>query len=428
MKDLAIEGLIQKLRGSKTEYFLIEGETKLLDPSKYPFNKDTLPVLCNPLDRRINPLLAYISGNRSITFPLNRMWFKAKAIGIPFGKSRPIQRDRKLFTYFLTNASIGSGKLIWGFSTPEEADNEIKWMNKAKELDLHATEPIGLGIYKNVFVIEVKNRRDLFSYLNRTSFEDLMNKFLKGSRKTEAACVFCLEPTDIRVDEILYAFSLPGIEKILGEEDCKDYLRWLGSSCGYNLRLHHDNDIMHGTIQRGPGFMTNSHVANHLVGEGGTWMTDYHMAGKTKDKDIKRMEVFCLCHVMNPLPHAEAIARSRFAREELPMFELYELLLSSSYGALTSLGEMGLETPKAELTEAFIDGVILGYYRRRVFEVESKLKREMLKKSVLIKEKMWQILKMPARMQRGVDYFYMKLNTEKITEQDYNEIAKIVEG
>ncbi len=424
--ESSVEEFVHKLRGPKTEYFEIDGETKLLDPSKYPFDKNSLPVLCNTIDARTKHSLAYISGNRSIVFPLDGNWFKAKAIGIPFGKSRPILREGKLFSFFLTNASIGSGKLIWGFSRVEEAENEIKWMKKAKELDLKTTKPVGIGIYRNVFAIDVKDRIDLFSFLNRTSFEILMKKFLRGSRRVRAACIFCIEPSDIRVDEVLYAFSFPRIEKILGRKNCIDYLKWLGSSCGYNLRLHHDNGIMHGTIQLGPGFMTNSHVANHLVGEDSTWMTDYHMAGSVKDDNIKRMEVFCLCHVMNPLPHAEIIARSGFAREEFPKFELYELLLSPSYEAMVSLGGMGLGMPKAELTEAFIDGVERGYYRRRIYEVERVLKREMLKKSILIKEKIWEILKLPKRMQRGVEYFHRALHARKITEENYRELAKII--
>ncbi len=420
------EEFIHKLRGPKVECYRMEGETKLLEPSKYPFNKDVLPVLCNAIDVKTEPLSAYISGYRSLVFPSNGNWFKAKAIGIPFGNSRPILKEGNLFTFFLTNANLGSGRLVWGFSKVEEAQNEISWMKKAKELDLRTTEPIGIGIYRNVFVINVKDRKELFSLLNRTSFDDLLRKFLKESRRVECACVFCMEPTDIRVDEVLYAFSFPGIEKILGKKDCKDYLKWLGSSCGYNLRLHHDNGIMHGTIRAGPGFMTNSHVANHLVREDGTWMTDYHMAGKAKDEVVKRVEVFCLCHVMNPLPHAEVIARSRFAREDYPNFEFYELLLSPSYEAMASLGEIGMGMPRAELTEAFIDGVQLGYYRRRIYEIDSGLKKEMLKKSILIKEKVWNILKLPKRMQRGIEYFHRALRFRKITEEVYSELAKIV--
>ena len=425
--SLREEELIHKLRGPKTEFILIDGETKLIDPSRYPFKRDVLPVLCSPIDTETEPLLAYISGYRSLILPSNGKWFKAKAIGIPFGNSRPVLKEKRLFTFFLTNASIGSGKLIWGFSSIEEAENEIKWMKKAKELGLRTTNPIGIGIYKNVFVLDLKDRVDLFSFLNRTNFKDLLGRFLKDSRRVDAACVFCSEPTDIRVDEVLYAFSFPGVERILEKRDCKDYLKWLGSSCGCNLRLHHDNRIMHGTIQMGPGFMTNSHVANHLVGEKGTWMTDYHMAGEIRDHNVKRMEVFCLCHVMNPLPHARTIAMSRFAREEFPRFELYELLTSSSYEAIITLGEIGLRTPKAELTEAFIEGVELGYYRRKIYEVDLKLKKEMLRKSIIIKEMLWEILKMPKRMQRGVEYFHKALQARKIAGEDYRVLARAIE-
>ncbi|RLG41615.1 MAG: hypothetical protein DRO05_03460 [Thermoproteota archaeon] len=420
---MEFEEIILRLRG-RTEYFRVEGETLLLNPQKYPFGRGELPVLC---DMEGEPSSAYISGNRSIILPEGGLWFKAKAIGIPFGISRPFYRDGKLFSYFLSEANIGSGRLIWGFSTVKEAENELRWMRRAKEMELPSTEPIGMGIYENVFVIELKNRKELFSYLNRTSRELLMERFSRESRKVEAACLFCLEPTDVRVDEVLYAFSFPGVDELLGREDCKDYLRWLGSSCGYNLRLHHDCGIMHGTIQADQGFMTNSHVANHLVGEEGTWMTDYHMAGELREKDLRKLEVFFLCHVMNPLPNAEAIARSHFSSENFPRFEFYELLLSSSPDALASLGAFPLETPKSELTEAFIEGVELGYYKRSVFEVESRLKREMLRKSLLLKGKIWEILGIPKKMQRGVEYFRLMLQSKK-TEDCYKKLRDFLEG
>ena len=232
---MKFEEIILRLRG-RTEYFKVEGETLLLNPQKYPFSRGNLPVLCDMEGEK--PSSAYISGNRSIILPEEDLWFKAKAIGIPFGISRPFYREGKLFSYFLSEANIGSGRLIWGFLTIKEAENELRWMRKAREMELPSTEPIGIGIYRNVFVIELKNRKELFSYLNRTSREILKRRFFNESRRVEAACFFCLEPTDVRVDEVLYAFSFPRVDELLGKEDCKDYLRWLGSSCGYNLRLH----------------------------------------------------------------------------------------------------------------------------------------------------------------------------------------------
>ncbi len=415
--------VIERIR-PKVSYFLVDGETDLLDPSKYPFNRDELPLFCRPIGIRMKPHCAYLSGNRSIILPFNGKWFKAKAIGIPSGRSQPIYVRNELLTFFLTKAGIGSGRLIWGFSTLREAENELKWMRKAFELGLPASEPVGIGIYKKVRVIEIKDRYELFSYLRR-SFNEVLEDFSGRSREVRAACVFCTQPTDLRVDEVLYAFSIPNIGEILGEEECKNFLRWLGSSCGYNLRMHHDNGIMHGTIQVGAGFMTNSHVANHLVSEEGTWMTDYHMAGEAKD-EIKLVEVYCLCHVMNPLPHAELLARSRFAEERLPMFDLYELLTSASLESITTLGAMEVEPSNSDLTHAFLDGVIMGYYKKRKYEVDQNLKREMLAKSVLIKEKLWEILKLPKGMQRGVEYFRRRMKSA-FDEKAYHDLRKTIE-
>lgn len=287
-------------------------------------------------------------------------------------------------------------------------------MGRARELGLPATGPIGIGIYRDVFVLDFKNRRELFDHLNKVGFEDLLEDFLKNSRRMTAACTFCKGPTDIRADEILYPFMLPSIERILDIDDCRDYLKWLGSSCAYNLRLHHDNDIMHGTIPKGAYVMTNSHVANHLVGEEKTWMTDYHMAGKAEVRGIQKVEVYCLSYVMNPLPWAEAIGRAKFMPETFP-HGLYDR-------------QMPDRSPSVMLTTAFMDGIELGYYRRRIFDVEPGLKRDMLRKLVKIKEKMWQIYGIPEGMQRGLEYIPYYITSRKTTERDLNEVMKALQG
>ena len=418
------EDYISRLRGPKVPYFLIEGETRLLDASSYPYGRNRLPVQCNFLEEKREPLSAHITGLRSIVFPFEGQWFKAKAIGIPSGASRPIFRDGRLLSYYLSQTTIGSGTLVWGFMSIEETKNEIHWMKRARELGLPVTEPVGIGVYEDIFVLEFKDRRGLFEHLNKVRLDDLLDDFSKNSKRTTVACSFCREPTDIRVDEILYAFAFPGAEKIFDADDSKDYLKWLGSSCGRNLRLHHDSGILHGTIPRAGGVMTNSHVANHLVGEEETWMTDYHMASQLRDKATRRMEVYCLSCVMNPLPYAQVIGRARFLPRKSPPLGLYEGLVLSPSEGIAGLGELAPMLPGAELAEAFTDGVERGYNRRSTFKIGPELKRNMLRRAVRMKEEMWRIYGIPKGMQRGVEYVRRTIASKKITEEELSEVAE----
>ncbi|RLG47083.1 MAG: hypothetical protein DRN92_03970, partial [Thermoproteota archaeon] len=68
-----------------------------------------------------------------------------------------------------------------------------------------------------------------------------------------------------------------------------------------------------------------------------------------------------------------------------------------------------------------------GYYRRKIYLVDLKLKKEMLRKSIIIKEMLWEILQMPKRMQRGVEYFHKALQARKIAEEDYRVLARAIE-
>lgn len=124
------EELIQKLRGSKVPFFLVDAETRLLSASDYPFPSGKAPVQCCVVGNELQRFQAYTSGNRSIVLPYEGNWFKAKAIGIPCGVSQPILKAERLYSYFLTEDRIGSGTLIWGFSQIDEAENEFEWMQK----------------------------------------------------------------------------------------------------------------------------------------------------------------------------------------------------------------------------------------------------------------------------------------------------------
>lgn len=416
---MGVERLIRLLRGKRVVFHLVEGSTSLVDPSLHPFKEDEVPILCDFEEGRTQGLDAYTSGLRSIVCRgKGDLWFKAKAIGIPSGSSRPIFADGRIYTYYLSDAYIGTGRLIWGLSTVDEAKDEISQMVEARELGLPAAIPVGLGFYRNVRVLDLKDRVKLFEMLTSTPREALLERFRDKSRPVEAACVFTAQPTDVRVDEILYGFLHPLIHRVMDPSDCKDFLQWLGSSCGFKLRMHHKAGLLHGTRPRGGGFMTNSHAANHLVDEDGTYTTDYHMAYRSEDKDLKRLEAFFLASLMNPLPRADEVAGKAFGQSRPPRFDLpFDQTSPFSLGYYEDqfFRPTGLQE---EFTEAFVDGVVYGYNRRRIRAVEAGLRREALLKATACKRELFQLLGLPEGMERGVEQVAKRLAGLSLTEEE----------
>ena len=423
-----VERLLRLLRGCRVVFHLVEGSTSLVDSSLYPFKVDEVPLQCIPEAEPIPSIEAYTSGNRSIVQPSKGgLWFKAKAIGIPSGSSMPIYVDGKIYTYYLSDTYIGAGRLIWGLSTVDEAENEISRISEARELSLPAPRPIGVGFYKDVHVLDLKDRGELFRMLEETPKEALLKRFRDSSRSIDAACMFMDQPTDVRVDEILYGFLHPRIHEVLAPRDCKDFLKWLGSSCGFNLRMHHDADLLHGTIPKRGGFMTNSHIANHLVDEEGTYTTDYHMAYRSKDKGLKRTELFFLASVMNPLPRSREAAAESFGQDR-PLLQGLSIEDPSST-LIRDLGDLWLK-PKSlqeEFTDSFLNGVEYGYNRRRTTYVETKLRREALLKAAICKKELFQLLGLPEGMQRGAEYVTKQLMTHSFTKEELKASLKRIE-
>lgn len=111
-----VERLLGLLRGRKVVSYLVEGSTRLVDSSLYPFKANEIPIQCILRESEIPSFNAYTSGNRSLVQPsMESRWFKAKAIGIPSGSSRPIHDyDGRIYTYYLFDTNLGSGKVIWG--------------------------------------------------------------------------------------------------------------------------------------------------------------------------------------------------------------------------------------------------------------------------------------------------------------------------
>ncbi len=393
------EDLVKKLRGPKVPFILVDAETRLLDPGNYPFPSGKAPVQCILTHPESERFEAYTSGNRSIILPQGECWLKAKAVGIPSGVSQPILKKGRIYSYFLSNDRIGSGTFIWGFSQIEEAENELRWMQRIYDF-APSPKPVGIGILRNLSVKEFKDRPELFEYLKGADMNRLLEEFARCSRSMDAASVYSLQPTDIRVDEILYGFISPELGNELDDGNCKDYLKWLGSSCGKNLRLLHDNGILHGSVLRYGGVMTNSHVGNHMVNEDSTWITDFHMCQLVSDKRFKQIELECLTYVMNPLESAERIGKGRFEPRASPMaYALSEPPILSHISQYVedfrprSMGE--------DLSVAFIDGIEYGYFRRKVTHIEASLRTEVLEKVAELKSRLWRMLNLPEGMQRG---------------------------
>ena len=428
MAYMSVETLLSLLRGRKVIFHLVRGSTNLVNPSLYHFKADEVPIQCITAQGSLPSAEAYTSGHRSIVQPSTKsLWFKAKAIGIPTGESKPIYIDGRIYSYRLLDASIGSGRLIWGLSTVDEAQNEISRIMEAEEIGLPVPKPIGIGLYENVFVIDFKDRIELFKMLQSTPRDVLLKRFKESGHSVEAACMFMAQPTDVRVDEILYGFLHPRIHQVLDARDCKDFLRWLGSSCGLNLKLHHDANFVHGTIPKYAGFMTNSHTANHLVDEKGTYMTDYHMAYRSRDKDRKRIECYYLASVMNPLPRAIEAAMKAF-RQQRPL--VFEMPFEATASPLTSYWESRLFKPESlqeEFTAAFLDGLERGYNRQKIMHVETKIRREILLKAAASKKELFRLLGLPEGMQRGVKHVASLIRTRRFSEEELNTSLKRIE-
>ena len=401
--------LIDLLRG-RVRFELVDGATELIEPSLYPFGPGRLPILCESLEEEPRPFEAYESGFRSIAYEQPGGWLKAKGVGIPHGGSRPIRRGGDILTYFLNEVDIGGGRLIWGFSTVEEARRELEMTREARSLGCPAPIPVGLGVYGEARVIDFKDRGELFKALASTPREELLGRF-SSARRVEAACVFLQQPTDVRVDEILYGFLHPGLGRLLDYHEAKDFLKWLGSSCGKNLRAHHDAGLLHGTTPKGGGYMTNAHSANHLVDEDGTYTTDYHMTCRSGDKELRKMEAYFLASLMNPLPGASEAAASYYGQPK-------PLVYSFSPEGPPPLFNSGFFQPSSRLeeyAEAFVDGVAYGYRKREAHHFERAKRREALTVAAACKKELFRLLDLPSSMQRGVDQVRRRLAALKLS-------------
>jgi hypothetical protein len=410
---------VRLLRGHTTRYHLIEGRTDLFEPSLYPFNRDEIPVFFECPEAKIHRSDGYHSGARSIAVPVEEgRWLKSKGVGIHTGDSKPKLRDGRVYTYYLSQAMIGDGQLIWGLSSLKETEMEVSRMVEALELGLTKVKPVGVGYFDDVLVLDCKDRAELFKMVKDTSEEDMMCMHRDQGRPLKAACVFVSQPTDARVDEVLYGFLHPLLPELAETQDLVGFLKWVGSSCGYNLRAHHDAGLIHGTIPKGETHMTNSHTANHLIDEEGVSMTDYHMTFRSRDKRLRRLEAFTLTSQMNPLPMARRAAGEVYGGQRPLLYDLGTGMASPfSY---TSIEGRWFKPGNVHerFTEAFLDGVIQGYDKRQIYSVEAKLRRDILLKAAVCKRDLLVLLGLPVNMQRGAREINRRVAHAKFSEEN----------
>jgi len=186
-------------------FHLVKGDIHLFNESKYPF-KNLVPAMCQVTDKKPFDGMTYQSCNRSLVFPFEGAWLKCKAIGIPIGISQPFLIGDNIYTYrLLDDPTIGYDVANWGFHSNQEY--EILGMKTAYENGLPSPEPVGWAEYKNLFALDVRDKHEIFRLRKTIPNEKMVDHMLRHSKRVKGGCIFCIEKSNIRVDEILSAFA-----------------------------------------------------------------------------------------------------------------------------------------------------------------------------------------------------------------------------
>jgi hypothetical protein len=394
----------------KTNFYLVNGNYVFVDKSKYPFNLNKIPIMCKfTQDENLEKYQGYESGNRSILYYYNGICIKAKGIGIPRGISQPIFDNGEIFTYHLSNdLEMCHRSVIWGFMRKEDVDCELFGSKNSNVIGL-SYETIGYGLYSNVKIISFKDRKELFKYLRTVENDVIYDKFDKSGRKVEAFCYFSEISSDLRVQELLYVFMFPYLDELLGIEDCIEYIRWLGSSCGFNLRKLHDCDILHGTwigdkkVSIGlTDVHSNSYIGNHVVEEGNTKLVDFDLSQRSSDEKMKKLEKWCLINMENPLFYAGSYLGNEPISMNIAMKNIFREKLSM------------------EFKEAIDDG-----YNYNIYNIEKKLKRSMLDKITKVKQCLWDLYKLPKDFIGNIYFLEHLIATKKIDKKEVIEYINL---
>lgn len=406
--DASIEDYTSRLR-HKTTFWLVDNPSVFFKERSNPFGKDQVPIMCDFLGEYDFPSFeAYESGNRSILLEDKGGWFKAKGIGIPEGVSRPIYDTGRIYTHQLyDDPNMCHRFILWGFMQEEEYRCELYGATRAKELG-QKIELLGTTSFKNVRYLESKDRPEMFDQLHSIDRETLLNGFKEEGIPTGAYSAYYRIPSDIRVGELFFAIMFPDVTKLIDPDLIKEYVEWLGSSCGHLLRQFHDSGALHGTWLGNQATSlglrdvhSNSYTGNYLVDEEGLTMCDFDLSKPIEKESEKELEKWALVHIENPLYYA------------------------GSYRPNDALNQgIAKKNPfREELATLFEQSVDLGY-REGPCEIASNLKKELLGLLVKAKELMWKLYGLPDDLTGQIYYVDYVISNKNIKDKKLREAIR----
>jgi hypothetical protein len=276
---------------------------------------------------------------------------------------------------------------------------------KAKELG-QKIELIGSASFNEVYYLNMKDRVELFTKLLNLKLDDLMDLFKNSQKKTKAYSTYYFIPSDIRVAELCITFVFPFVTELIDTENIRDYIEWLGSSCGSLLRSFHDSGALHGTWL-GPEYTslgildvhTNSYTGNYLVDENNVTMCDFDLSQPIEKDSYKEIEKWALTHIENPFNYAGSYIPKDALRQGIAKKNVF----------------------REDLALRFEKSVKIGY-NQGLLDLEKKMKKEMLRRIITTKEIMWKLYEIPKDITSQIDYIDQVISSKKI---DKNNLKKI---
>jgi len=396
-----------KILRKKVKAWLVDNNNSYYQRYQNPFGEKFTPIMCDFKGVcNFQTVEAYESGNRSIILDKDGKLIKAKGIGIPVGLSRPIYDESRIYTYQLLNdPRLCHRYILWGFMQEEEYVCEQFGAAKAKELGQNI-ELIGTSSFNEVYYLEMKDRVELFKKLKILKHEELINSFNNSKNKTTAYSTYYIIPSDIRVAEICLTFIFPYVTELIDPNNIKDYVEWLGSSCGHLLRSFHDAGVLHGTWL-GPestnlGILdihSNAYMGNYLVDEDDLTMCDFDLSRPIEKDSEKNIEKWALTHIENPFYYAGNYSPYDALNQRIAKKNIF----------------------REELAKRFEESVTIGYDQAPL-ELERKMRKAMLNQVVRVKEIMWKLYELPKDITYQIDYIDQVILSKKI---DKNMIKKI---
>jgi hypothetical protein len=403
-----MENYIEKLR-QKTTFYLLDRQAEFVNDNSNPFSNNGVPLMADFLNSEpTHAQEAYESGNRSILFKHKGKWCKAKGIGIPVGISRPVFEKNSIYTYLLyDDPGMCHKSILWGFMQEEEYSCEVFGSKRAMELG-QDIELIGATHWDSVFLTQYKDRFELFNSLKQMEKRKIRARLMKSKEKTMGYSSYYYVPSDIRVGEIFFTIMFPEIPRLIDETNIREYVQWLGNSCGRILRRYHDSGAIHGTWvgpkQTSLGLLdihSNSYTGNYIVDEEKITMCDFDLAKPIEKDSEKELEKWALVHVENPLYYA------------------------GSYSPNDALSHgMAERNPfREEISQLFEKSVDEGYNKEE-FSLERKKRRNLLQLFVKAKSKLWELYDLPKTISGQIDFVDYIIATKKVDSKRLKELIR----